>query len=251
MTIQTFKRNDGTYLNVEYIDAGAQDTLVYLHGLLSCIKSKKAQFLKEYAQHNHINFLTFDFTSHGDSWGQPKDWRIGRCLNDALDVLNHYLKAPALVVGSSMGGYIGLLLAEYAPDKLKALIGLAPGADFMRSIWKNMLTAKQKELLKQGIIFGPDESTRGYCFSYEMFKDARHFYQLHKKIPYTGPVRIIQGDKDALVPYQTALKIKDALTSEDVRITLIKGAEHKLSEPDQLNVLGRTLDEFINNKSNN
>ena len=89
-----------------------------------------------------------------------------------------------------------------------------------------------------------------YCFSYEMFKDAKQFYQLDKKIPFDGPVRIIQGDKDVLVPYQRAFKIKDALTSSDVQIILIKGAEHKLSTPEQLKVLGRTLGEFINGEKN-
>ena len=211
MTIQTFKRKNGTYLNVEYISAGSNDTIVYLHGLLSCIKSTKANFLKNYAKQHNVNFLTFDFTSHGNSWGQPQDWRLSHCLNDAKDILQHYLKKPAIIVGSSMGGCIGLLLAEYYPQFIKALIGLAPGADFMHFIWTNMLTKKQKELLKQGQTFGPSEATRGYCFSYDMFKDARKFYQLTKKIPFAGPVRIIQGDKDPLVPYQTAFKIKDAL----------------------------------------
>lgn len=246
MTIQTFKRDDGTFLNVEYIKGKSDDTIVYLHGLLSCIKSAKASYLKEYARVHNVSFLTFDFTSHGNSWGTPQDWRIGRCLNDAKDVLNHYLKKPAIITGSSMGGCIALLLAERCPELFKALIGLAPGADFMRWIWETMLDEKQKKLLKQGVVFGPDESTKGYCFSYDMFKDAQQFYQLDKKIPFNGPVRILQGDKDVLVPYQTAFKIKDALTSEDVQIILIKGAEHKLSTPEQLDILGHTLEEFIN-----
>ena len=245
MSTELFKRADGTYLNVEYIPGKTGKTIVYLHGLLSCIKSAKAQYLKAYAKAHGANYLAFDFTSHGNSWGTPTDWRIGRCFNDARDVLKAYTTSPSIIVGSSMGGYMGLLLSEHYPELVGAFIGLAPGADFMQRLWKTLFTKEQKDMLKKGVVLGPDESTKGYCFSYDMFKDARHFYQLHKKIPYTGPVRIIQGDKDPLVPYKTAFKIKDALASSDVQVILVKGAGHQLSTPEQLSILGRTLDEFI------
>lgn len=246
MATQIFKKSDGTYLNVEYIKGKKDTTIVYLHGLLSSMQSAKCFYLKEFARQNGVGFLSFDFTSHGSSWGRPEDWRISRCLQDAKEVVTHYVNAPAIIVGNSMGGCVGLLLCEHYPDLVKAFIGLAPGADFMRFIWKNMISKEQKVLLKKGVVFGPDESTNGYCFSYEMFKDARRYYQLNKKIPYTGAVRIIQGDKDVLVPYPTAFKIKDALTSQNVQIILVKGAEHRLSTPEQLDILGHTLGEFIN-----
>ncbi len=252
MTTEIFKRSDGTYLNVEFIacEDETKGGIVYLHGLLSCMKSKKGQYLKAFAKEHGLSYLCFDFTAHGESWGKPWDFTIGRCLRDAMDVLNHYVKVPQIIVGSSMGGWIGLLLCRHLPEKVGAFIGLAAGADFTKFIWDNLLNEDHKTTLKSGKILGPSAETKGYCFTQQMFLDAAENYVLTKPLDYKGSVRLLNGDFDMLVPYQTAFHIKDVLTSEDVQITLIKGGDHSLSSPEHLSVLGNTLEGVLKQNDN-
>ena len=251
MANQIFKRNDGTYLNVEFIDGDkTKPGIVYLHGLLSNMNSKKGQYLKVFALEKGLSYLSFDFSAHGQSWGKPYDFTIGRCLKDALDILNHYVSVPQIIVGSSMGGWIGLLLCEKAPEKVAGYVGLASGADFTKFVWNNLLNDNLRQSLKDGLILGPSEETRGYCFTYQMFQDAEQYFVLDKKINYNGPVRLLWGDKDELVPFQTTLAIKDVLTSDNTQLILIKGGNHSLSLPEHLSIIGQTLEGVLNQNEN-
>lgn len=245
MSEEVFSRPNGHYLNVEHIPVSGKPYIVYLHGLLSSLKSRKGQYLKAFAAEHGLSYLSFDFTAHGQSWGKPWDFSIGRCFEDAKDVIAHYCKTPAFIVGSSMGGLIGILLSEACPDKVAGYVGLAAGADFMDFIWNNKLLPEHKEALKNGAVLGPSDETSGYCFTYEMFEDARKYFILNRRVNFNGPVRLIQGDSDVLVPYPTVFKIKDVLTSSNVQIILIKGAGHALSEPAQLDAIGHTLKGLI------
>lgn len=252
MTTEIFTRPNGTFLNVEYI-AGKDDTkpgIVYLHGLLSSMKSKKGRYLKAFAKAHGLSYLCCDFTAHGNSWGKPDDFLISRCLNDAKDILSRYIKAPQIIVGSSMGGWIGLLLCQQVPEKVAAFVGLAAGADFTKFIWDHLLTDDHKNALKAGAVLGPSEETKGYCFTYQMFLDAAENYVLTKKIDYTGVVRLICGDQDQLVPYQTSFHIKDVLTSSDVQITCIKGGDHSLSSFAHLGIIGNVLEGILKQNDN-
>ena len=252
MTAKIFKRSDGTFLNVEFIKGkdASKPGIVYLHGLLSSMKSKKGQYLKAFAIKHGLSYLCFDFTAHGKSWGKPYDFMISRCLKDATDVLNKYVKVPQIVVGSSMGGWIGLLLCQHHSEKVAAFVGLAAGADFTQFVWDHLLDKEHKEQLKKGAILGPSKETRGYCFTYKMFTDATKHFVLTKTIDYSGPIRLICGDKDQLVPYQTTFSIKDVLTSKDVQIICIKNAEHSLSSPEELSILGNTLEGILKQNGN-
>ncbi|MBP5534413.1 MAG: alpha/beta hydrolase [Alphaproteobacteria bacterium] len=252
MTTEIFKREDGTFLNVEFIPGkdATKAGIVYLHGLLSSMKSKKGQYLKAFAKAHGLSYLSFDFTAHGKSWGKPYDFMISRCLKDAIDVLNKYVKVPQIIVGSSMGGWIGLLLCKHYSEKVSAFVGLAAGADFMKFVWDNLLNENHRIQLKNGAIFGPSEETRGYCFTYQMFVDAAEHYILTEKLDYSGSVRLICGDKDQLVPFQTTFRIKDVLTSKDVQIICIKDAGHSLSSPEELSVIGYTLEGILKQNDN-
>ena len=171
-------------------------------------------------------------------------------LNDAIDILNRYVKVPQIIVGSSMGGWIGLLLCQHHPEKVAAFVGLAAGADFTKFVWDNLLNEDYRTRLKNGEIIGPSQETKGYCFTYQMFCDAAKHYVLTQNIDYSGPVRLICGDTDQLVPYQTTFNIKEVLTSKDVQIICIKDAGHSLSSPEELNVLAYTLEGVLKQNDN-
>ena len=248
MTCQIFTKKDGHTLAYEQYNADRPCGVIYLHGLLSSRKSKKGQFLQSFAESNNLAYLGFDFTSHGDSWGEPTDWRIGRCLEDAMEIIPALTKGPQIIVGSSMGGWIGLLLAEKLPDKVAGFLGLAAGADFMQYVWDHMLNEQHKQALKKGHVFGPSEATQGYCFSYPMFEDARQYYILGRKIAYQGPVILMNGDEDKLVPLDTPFKIKDNLESDNVQIWINKGSAHTLSTPTDLQRIARAVRALLEQK---
>lgn len=243
----TYTRKDGTFIRYERYkpdDVHADVGLVYLHGLLSCQKCKKATFVKEFAIAHQLPYLVFDFTAHGESWGKPEDVRIGRCFRDACDMIREKTTGPQIVLGSSMGGWTGLLLAQEMPDRIAGFIGLAAAPDFTHMLWNHVLKDEQRAFLKKGGILGPTEETKGYCFCYDFFEDAKKYFLLNKKIRYNQPVVLIKGDKDFLVPDSVAFKIKDNLLSEDVAVWTLKGAEHPLSRPSDLEAI-ETAIEFI------
>ncbi len=240
-----YKRDDGTYLKYERYEPEGENTgvgLVYLHGLLSCHKCKKATFVKEFAIAHHMPFLIFDFTAHGESWGKPQDVRIGRCFKDACDMIREKTQEPLIVVGSSIGGWTGLLLAQEMPHRIAGFVGLAAAPDFPQMLWNHVLNEEQRNALKKGAVLGPSEETKGYCFCYDFFEDAKKYFLLNKKIPYNHPVVLIKGDKDFLVPDSVAFKIKDNLASTDVSVWTVKGAEHPLSRPTDLQTIESAIE---------
>ncbi len=242
-----FERKDGTYISYEKYEPDEKSNqfgLVYLHGLLSSKKCKKATFVKEYAIAHNMPYLIFDFTAHGESWGKPEDVRIGRCFQDACDMIREKTKGPQILLGSSLGGWIGLLLSQEMPENIKAFIGLAAAPDFTKMLWDHILNEENRNFLKKGGILGPSEETKGYCFCNDFFEDAKKYFLLNKKINYNNPVVLIKGDRDFLVPESVAFKVKDNLTSEDVSVWTIKGAEHPLSRPTDLQIIENAI-EFL------
>ena len=247
-----YKRKNGHFLFYKQERReGAKLGIVYLHGLLSSHKSKKGRFLEKMAKKYGLDYLSFDFTSHGESWGKPTDWRIGECLKDALDIIKSKTTGPQLLIGSSMGGLIGLLVSEKMPGRVAGYIGLAPGADFMENIWNNIFITSQREALKRGVVFGPSEATKGYCFSYPMFEDARKYLILNRPINYKGPVVLINGDQDVLVDYRQNFKVQENLLSKDVQTWIIKGSAHNLSTPKDLRTIQRAIESILEKKKIN
>ena len=119
--------------------------------------------------------------------------------------------------------------AEKLKDRIKGIIACAAGVDFLPMVWKHFFTDDIRNELQNGKVLGPSEETYGYCFSYEMFTQAEPYLLLNRKIHYTGPVILVHGDKDTVIPYQNSLKIKDALESKQVCVQIIKGEGHSLS----------------------
>ena len=246
MTQSFYKRQNGHFVFYEqHKQKGAKVGIVYLHGLLSSHNSRKGRFLKKAAKKYGLDYLSFDFTAHGKSWGKPTDWRIGRCLKDAVEVIKAKTDGPQILIGSSMGGWIGLLASELMPRRVAGYIGLATGADFMKNVWENLLTDTLREALQKGVVFGPSEKTNGYCFSYPMFEDAQKYFLLNRPICYRGPVILINGDKDLLVDYRQNFKIQENLLSKDVQTWIVKGSGHNLSTPKDLKTIRRAIEAIL------
>ena len=230
MSVQKILNRENRTIVYEYEPKPQKSCIVYLHGLNSSRQSEKGKRLLKFAKEKNYAFLSVDYTAHGESEGTPADFRVARCLNDVLDVMDkEKIVNPLYLVGSSLGGWIAFLLAEKMQNQVKGILTCAAGVDFLERVWRKMLPQSIKLLLKSGHIIGPNAETKGYCFSYAMFQEAKPYLLLHRKINYTGPVILAHGDADTVVLPDNSFKIKEALLSQDVQVHIIKGEGHALS----------------------
>lgn len=222
-------------------------TVVFLHGLLSDMEGSKARCLAEHAAVRGFGYLRFDMFGHGLSSGTFTDAGVGRWRDDALAVIDDLTEGPLILVGSSMGGWVALLAALARPERVGALIGIAPAPDFTTAM-EAALTAEQAAALGRGEIVhiaDTEEPCGTYPVGRALLDQGRANLLLGGPIAFSGPVRILQGQRDASVDWPTALRIAERLAAPDTQITLIKDGDHRLSRPADLALLTHTLDTLM------
>ncbi len=218
-------------------------TVLFLPGYFSDMAGTKALFLKDQAHQHGYGFLSLDYSGHGQSGGKFTDGTISSWLSDVFAVLDHTQAKNLIVVGSSMGGWLMLLLAQERPHLIRKLVGIAAAPDFTEDlIWLKLSGAKRQKLEQDGVIVTPSEyNAQGTPLTYKLIMDGRTNLLLHAPITVSAPVRLLHGIVDRDVPYETALRILDKLESTDVQIHLIKEGDHRLSSPEQLQILWQTV----------
>ncbi len=220
--------------------------VVYLHGWTACRKSKKGEAVAAVAQETGCHYVSLDYTAHGESGGEPWDFTVGKAIQDVQDVLKTTVgDMPLCIVGNSIGGWIGMWLAHHNPLQVKGFLGTAPAVDITTDIWEHLLPDYARAAIDKGDIVGPSPETLGLCFTKELFDDAKQYMLLNEQINLMAPVRILIGSEDNKVPFPKMKKIMDALQSEDVTTTLLKGANHHLSRPEDLGMIQKTLTDLI------
>ena len=227
--------------------AGKGPTVVWLGGFRSDMAGTKAQILSEWAQESGQAFLRFDYFGHGESSGDFLKGSITRWREDALAVIDELTSGPLILVGSSMGGWLSLLAAVARPDRVQALVLVAPAPDFTEALMKPGLPAKAHAALERdGVWMAPsDHDPAGYPITRLLLEDGARWSVLPGPLGFKGPVRILQGAKDEAVPWTHAQQLVAALESEDVTFTLIKDGDHRLSRPRDLLRLAMTVEELL------
>ncbi|MEO1191062.1 MAG: alpha/beta hydrolase [Pseudomonadota bacterium] len=207
----------------------------------------KATDLLAFGAESGRQVTTFDYQGHGLSSGDFEAGTIGQWGNDALAILDEVTEGPQILVGSSMGGWIMLLLARARPERVAALVGIAAAPDFTESLIWDQLPPDQRQLLEEkGRLEQPSAySEEPYVITRALIEEGRSHLQLHSPIPLTCPVRLLHGLEDVDVPWETSLALADALESNDVQVTLVKGGDHSLSGPPQLALLRATLERLL------
>lgn len=216
--------------------AGEGPTVVWLGGFHSDMTGTKAQVLADHAQATGGAYLRFDYFGHGQSDGQFRDGTISRWRQDALAVIDQLTDGPLVLVGSSMGGWIACLAAMARPDRVKALVLIAPAPDFTEKLMEPELSDEARAAIaRDGFWIRPSEyDDGGYAITRQLLEDGARWSILPGPVPIEGPVRVLQGGADPDVPWTHALELANALTSEDVAFTLIKDGDHRLSRPQDL-----------------
>lgn len=225
--------------------AGQGPGIVFLGGFKSDMEGTKALFLRDWAQRQGRAFLRFDYSGHGQSSGVFEDGAIGDWFEDAAAVLAGLTEGPQVLVGSSMGGWITLLLARNMAQRIAGLVTIAAAPDFtQQGFWAGFDADQRAILLRDGRIALPSEySDDPYVITRRLIEDGRDHLVLNQPLPLPFPVRFLQGTADADVPMQWALDLLDHATGDDICLTLVKGADHRFSTPECLSLIGSAIAE--------
>jgi pimeloyl-ACP methyl ester carboxylesterase len=220
---------------------GSGPTLVFLPGYMSDMAGSKAAAVFDWAQREGRACLLLDYSGCGESSGDFADGTLTRWRDEVLALIATLAEGPVVLVGSSMGGWLMLLVALAIPQRVAALVGIAAAPDF--TDW-GYSPEEQAVIATEGVLHRPLSET----YEGETMPMWQGFWQsgqdnrlLSQPIPLSCPVRLLQGQNDADVPWQTALRLADALHSADVQVTLIKDGDHRLSRDADIALLLRTI----------
>jgi len=222
---------------------GAGPGVVFLGGFASDMTGTKAAHLDAWAAAQGRAFLRFDYSGHGASSGAFADGCIGDWAADARAVLEALTEGPQVLVGSSMGGWIALLLARAMPWRVAGLVTIAGAPDFTDDLWAGMDAAARARLAAEGAVELPSAYGAPLPVTARMIADGRARRVFDAPLPLPFPVRFLQGTADAEVPVATALRLLDHAAGDDMRLTLVKGADHRFSSPACLSLVETAIRE--------
>jgi pimeloyl-ACP methyl ester carboxylesterase len=222
--------------------AGKAPGIMWLGGFKSDMTGTKATALDTMAAHHGRAFLRFDYFGHGQSSGDFRKGTITRWRDDALEVFDRLTQGPQILVGSSMGGWISLLLARSRPERIAGMLLIAPAPDFTEALmWPGLPEDAKRQIMERGEWSWPSEyDQEPYPITRALIEDGRNNLILRDRLKLPFPVRVLQGMQDPDVPWNHALKLVDVIDG-DVRLTLIKNGDHRLSTPRDLTLIEETL----------
>jgi pimeloyl-ACP methyl ester carboxylesterase len=240
-TIGRLDRGDGIELAWARED-GRDPTVVFLPGYRSDMTGDKATALAAFCAAHGQAMLRFDYSGHGASGGRFEDGTIGSWATDALTAIDRLTEGPLILVGSSMGGWLGLLTALARRTRVAALVGIAAAPDFTEVLmWDAMTFAERATLMRDGVLHVPSQYGDPTPITRKLIEDGRNHLLLTSPINLDCPVRLLHGQADPDVPWEMALRIADRVTSPDVEVVLVKDGDHRLSRPRDLALLCRSV----------
>ena len=227
-------------------NSGSGPGVIFCGGFKSDMTGNKATALDSFCRERGQQYTRFDYQGHGTSSGAFEEGTIGLWRDDLLAVFEEVTDGPQIVVGSSMGAWMALLLTLLRADRIAGLVLLAPAADFTTELlWKSLTPDARAQIEREGMWLRPSIYDDGpYPITRELIEESRKHLVLGHPINFEGPVRILLGLQDEAIPVEHILRTADAITSEDIEITLIKNGDHRLSNPDDLDKIRAAVEEL-------
>jgi pimeloyl-ACP methyl ester carboxylesterase len=232
--------------------AGAEPALLWLGGFKSDMQGSKAAALDRWALQQGRAIVRFDYSGHGESGGEFAEGTIGRWLEESLAVFDAFCRGRQVVIGSSMGAWLALLLTRElagcreGAGSVTGLVLVAPAVDFTEELmWKRFPPEAKRAIEQAGCWMRPSEySAEPYLITRGLIEDGRRHLLLAGMIETGCPVRILQGVQDADVPWQHAVELTARFAQDDVVLTLVKDGDHRLSRPEDIERLIAAVAEF-------
>ena len=226
--------------------SGREPGVVFLGGLRSDMTGTKAVHIEDWARRSGRAFLRFDYSGHGQSGGDFTDGCIGDWAEDAQAAIEALTQGPQVLVGSSMGGWISLLLAKRMAGRIAGLVTIAAAADFTEDgMWAEWTEDQRTACMEEGQVALPSEYGEDMIITKRMIEDGRKHLVLRSPLALDVSVRMLQGTADADVPMSVALRMLDHIDGDDVRLELVKGADHRFSDPGCLGAITRSVEEVL------
>ena len=225
--------------------AGRGPAVVFLGGFKSDMQGTKAVHLEGWAKDRGHAFLRFDYSGHGESEGAFEDGSIGDWHLDAMAALD-LVEGPLVLVGSSMGGWISLLCARAMPERIAGLVTIAAAPDFTEdSMWAGFDDDQRAALARDGRVALPSDYGDPYIITERLITEGRKVLVLRDPLHLPVPVRFLQGTADADVSVATAQRLLDHATGPDMRLTLVKGADHRFSDDGCLALIRDAIEDVL------
>ena len=226
---------------------GAGPGVVFLGGFKSDMTGTKAAWLHDWAREGGRAFLRFDYSGHGDSSGSFEEGCIGDWFADTRHVIETLTDGPQVLVGSSMGGWIALLVARALPQRVAGLVTIAAAPDFTeQGFWAGFSEAQRQALMTAGRVALPsDYADQPYVITRRLIEDGRDHLVMNQPLPLPFPVRLLQGTADTDVLVDWAMRLLDHAMGDDIRLTLVKGADHRFSTPECLRLIAQSIDDVL------
>lgn len=220
--------------------------VVFLGGFMSDMTGTKAGALEDWARMQGRPFLRFDYSGHGQSAGAFRDGCIGDWAEDAQAVIETLTNEPQVLVGSSMGGWISLLMCKRAHERVAGLVTIAAAPDFTEDgFWAGFSEEQRDTLARDGVVMMPSGYEEDYPITKRLIEDGRDHLILRSPLALPFPVRFLQGTEDTSVSQETALELFDHAQGDDIRLTLVKGADHSFSTVDCLKAIEAAIFDVI------
>ncbi|MBS0232448.1 MAG: alpha/beta hydrolase [Proteobacteria bacterium] len=239
--------------DIAYISqARGEPGLFWLSGFMSDMGSTKATAVAAWANQHGLSSMLFDYSGHGRSAGRIEDGTIGRWLEEADAILMNVSKGPQIIIGSSMGGYIALLLLQKLlrerpreAERIKAVLLIAPAWDMTEELmWKRFPDSARREIVERGYVLQPSAYAAPYVITRRLIEDGRN-HLLARPFDPKRPVVILQGLQDVDVPAAHTRELRTFLTGGQVTLIEVPDAEHRLSRPQDLNLLFSELGKLL------
>ena len=217
----------------------------FLCGFHSDMQGIKAQHLAEYCEERGMAFTRFDYFGHGTSEGKAEDGTIGQWLADALEIFD-LTQGPQIVVGSSMGGWLSMLLTLARPERVVGLVGIAAAPDFTEALlWDRLTDKQQKTMVRTGWLDVPSTYGDPYRITIRFMEESTEHFLLDKpSIPIHCPVTLVHGINDTEVPFEFSMALNEKLESKNVRTMLIPDGDHRLSSPKGLRAVTNAVEKM-------
>lgn len=220
--------------------------VVFLGGLRSDMEGSKALFLEDWAKARGQAFLRFDYSGHGQSSGEFTQGCIGDWAEDAQAAISALTTGPQVFVGSSMGGWISLLMAKRMPERMAGLVTIAGAPDFTEDgMWAEFSEEQRRQIMEDGQVALPSEYGEPMIITRRMIEDGRHQLVLREPLDLNVPVRLLQGTADDAVDMSVALRLLEHLNGPQVHLELVKGADHRFSDAHCLGVIEAALEALL------
>ncbi len=225
-----------------HFSVGNSPTIVFLAGLKSDMNGTKAVHLEQWSQQRGFAYLRFDYSGHGESSGRFEDGCIGDWYQDTLAIIDSVTTGPVVLVGSSMGGWLALLVARERPKQVASIVTIAAAPDFTEdSYWVNFSPEERDKLQCDGYVECDSDYDEPYIISRHLIEDGRKHLVLRSALVLPFPVRCLQGTDDTAVTTETAIRLLEHAVSYDMTLTLVKDADHRFSDDHCLTVIADAL----------